>query len=91
VYLVGPTILIFFLISGWGTMQHGAPKTPILGPILFTICTNELPLRINSVSEPILYADDTSVIISSRNYEDFCSVSNFALSVMSLNCLLLIR
>jgi len=33
-------------------------------------------LRINSVSEPILFADNTSVIISSRNFEDFCSVSS---------------
>ena len=38
--------------------------------------TNNIPLRINSIPEPILIADDSSVIISSRNLEDFCSVSN---------------
>ena len=32
-------------------------------------------MRINDVSEPILFADDTRIIISSRNFEDFCSVS----------------
>jgi hypothetical protein len=31
------------------------------------------------VSEPILFADDTSVIISSRNFEDFYSISNLVL------------
>jgi hypothetical protein len=35
-----------------------------------------------SVSEPILFADDTSVIISSRNFKDFCSVANLVLSQM---------
>ena len=43
---------------------------------------NGLPLRINSVSEPVLFADGTSVIISSRNLIDFCLVSNLLLSCM---------
>ena len=46
---------------------------------MFIIHINSLPLRINSVSEPVLFADDTSVIISSINFEDFCSVSNIVL------------
>ena len=37
---------------------------------------NKFPLKINSVSKPILFTDDTSVIISSRNFTDFFSVSN---------------
>ena len=39
-------------------------------------------LRINTVSEPVLFAGDTSVLISSRNLEDFCSVSNLVVSHM---------
>jgi hypothetical protein len=39
---------------------------------------NDLALRINSVSEP----DDTSVLISSRNFENFCLVLNLVLSCM---------
>jgi hypothetical protein len=46
------------------------------------IYISDLPLRIDSLSEPILYADDTSVIISNRSFEDFCSVSNVVLSHM---------
>jgi len=40
---------------------------------------NDLPLRINSVSEPVLFADDASVIIASKNFNGFCSLSNLAL------------
>jgi len=43
------------------------------------IYINDLPLRINSISEPILFTDDTSVIVSSRNFEDFCSMSNLVI------------
>jgi len=41
-----------------------------------------MTLRINSISESILFVDDTNVIISSRNFKDFCSVSNLVLSHM---------
>jgi len=47
---------------------------------LFIIYINDLPLRINSVSEPVLFADDTSVVVSRRNFEDFFSVTNLVLS-----------
>jgi hypothetical protein len=50
--------------------------------VLFIIHINDLPLRINSISETILFADDASVIISSQNFKDFCSVSNLFLSHM---------
>jgi hypothetical protein len=66
--------------SDWGTLKHGVPQGSILGPLLFIIYINELPLRINSLSEPILFADDTTVIISNKNFEDFCMISNSVLS-----------
>jgi hypothetical protein len=44
------------------------------------IYISDLHLSINSVSELILFPDDTSVIISSTHFRDFCSLSNLFLS-----------
>ena len=63
-------------------MKHGVPHGSILGPQLFIVNKNDLPLRINSVSQLTSFADDTSVIISSRNFEDFCAMSKLILSHM---------
>jgi hypothetical protein len=37
-------------------------------------------LIINSVSEPVLFSDNSSVMITGRNLEDLCSVSNLVRS-----------
>ena len=66
--------------SDWGTLKNGVHQGSISGPPLFIIYINDLPLRINSVSEPVLFADDTSVVVSRRNFEDFFSVTNLVLS-----------
>jgi len=65
--------------SDWGTLKHEVPRRSIPGPLLFIIHINDLSMRINDLSEPILFADGTSVIISSGNFEDFCSVSYLVL------------
>jgi hypothetical protein len=44
-------------------MKHGVLQGPILGLVLFIIHINYLRLTINAVSEPIKFADDTSVVI----------------------------
>jgi hypothetical protein len=74
-----PNSTIFFF-SAWGTLKHGVPQGSIVGPLLFIIYVNDLQLRINSTSRPVLFADDTTVVISSRKFEDFCSVLNLVLS-----------
>jgi hypothetical protein len=64
-------------ISDWGILDSRAS-------IVHNINVTDLLLRINYLSAPIiLFADDdTSVINSSRNFEDFCSLSNLVLSHM---------
>jgi hypothetical protein len=63
-------------------LKFGFLQESILGSLLFIIYINDLPLRINSVSETILFVDDNSDIISSRNFNYFCSVPNLVLSRM---------
>jgi hypothetical protein len=50
--------------------------------VVQNIYINDLPLKISSVLEPILFADNTSVIISSRFSKDLFSVSSLVLSCM---------
>jgi hypothetical protein len=47
---------------------------------LFLVYINDFPLRINSLAEPILFADDTSVIIYNGNFKDFSTTAHLLLS-----------
>jgi hypothetical protein len=71
------------LSSKWGTVIHGVLQGSILGPLLFLIYINGPPPTINTLSEPILFADDISVMISSKKCDDFSTISNTVLSHMS--------
>jgi hypothetical protein len=77
-----PKIVPFIFFSDWGILKHGVPQGFILGPLLFLVYINDLPPRINSLAEPILFSGDTSVIISNGNFKDFCATSNLVLSRM---------
>jgi hypothetical protein len=70
-------------ISNSGTVTHGFPQGSILGPLLFITNINDLPSTIKTLSEPIIFAVDTSVIISNKNFDDFCTLANSVLSHMS--------
>jgi hypothetical protein len=80
------------LTSEWEPVKHGVPQELILGPLLFLVY---LSRTINKVAKSILFADDTSIVISNTNLEEFKSNINlvmnqtinwFQSSLLSLNC-----
>ena len=57
--------------STWGKVKQGVPQGSILGPIFFFIYINDLPHLATIGTKILLYADDTSIIVTSSNLENF--------------------
>jgi hypothetical protein len=62
--------------SDWGKIKNGVPQGSILGPLLFLFYINDLFKIIKHNSKPILFADDTSLIITNPRYINFKSNIN---------------
>jgi hypothetical protein len=57
--------------SNWGEITHGVSQGLILCPLLFPLHIIDLPQITNENSKIILFADDTSTIITNPNPSDF--------------------
>jgi hypothetical protein len=77
-----------------GEVKHGVSQGSILGPLLFLLYINDLPKVANHKAEVVLYADDTSIIITSFKPTNFSKSANkilqdiykwFTTNLLSLN------
>jgi len=62
------------ILSEWGKIKHGVPQGLILGPSFLLLYTNDLPNIIADPLKPILFADDTSIIITNPSPSKFKEV-----------------
>ena len=53
--------------SNWSKITQGVPQGSILGLLLFLIFINDLPKAVEPTATPIMFADDTSILIKSPN------------------------
>jgi len=53
--------------SAWEKIRQGEPQGSILGPIFFLIYINDLPNLTSTGTKILLYADDTSIVVTSQN------------------------
>jgi len=65
--------------SNWEIVKHGVPKGLVMHLLLFDMYSNDFPLQSNSLVEMILFADDTSILVSHTNYDDFMKVFNLVI------------
>jgi hypothetical protein len=58
-------------VSSRTKVRNGIPQGSLLGPLLFLLYVNDLSKVINKTSEPVIFADDTSILFAHSNLIDF--------------------
>jgi hypothetical protein len=66
--------------SSWELVKHGVLQGSVLGPVLFLIYINDLAHSLRKHATPVLFADDTSIIISGTNENEFKNALSFVIN-----------
>ena len=69
--------------SEWIKIKHGVPQGSVLSPLLFLLYINDLPKVLSHNASPILFADDTSIIITGHNELTFQEELNATFAVIT--------
>jgi hypothetical protein len=69
--------------SEWKEIHYGVPQGSVLGPIFFLLYINDLLKLICDLSKPIVFADDTSIIILDKDSANFKIKTNKLFDIAS--------
>jgi hypothetical protein len=69
--------------SSWETVKYGVTQMSILGPLLFLFYINDLPAIFSNSVKTVLFADDTSLVISSYNNIQYSNDVNTSFALLN--------
>jgi hypothetical protein len=69
--------------SNWEFVANVVPQGSILGPLRFIIYLNGLPYGLHQGNTPVIYTDDTSVLLTANNKAELKNKINFVLDYMT--------